>query len=93
MMTSIVKVTHAAIAEGKDPQTEMTKFLLNYRNTTHNSTGKKPSKLMMNRDVKTGVPMFIRPATGETHRAAKSKNEEVRRKYKQYGDKRRRARH
>ena len=79
MMSSIVKVTHAALAEGKDPKTEVIKFLRNYRNTPHSSTGKKPSELMMDRDMRTKVPMIIRAATrrarrGRTPREARPGN-------------------
>ena len=53
MMSSIVKLTHANISEGKDPKEEITKFLLMYRNTPHSSTGQSPASLMMERKIKT----------------------------------------
>ena len=34
-MATLVKVTHAAMAEGKDPRIEVQRRLLNYRNTIH----------------------------------------------------------
>ena len=43
MMGSIVKLTHASLAEGKDPKKEITQWLLNYRNTPHSSSQKTPS--------------------------------------------------
>ena len=49
MMSSIVKLTHASIAENKDPKEEITKFLLAYRNTPHSSTGQPPASLIMER--------------------------------------------
>ena len=48
-MATLVKVTHAAMAEGKDPRIEVQRRLLNYRNTIHPSHGKTPASLMMNR--------------------------------------------
>ena len=65
---------HAAVAMGKDPQTEVQRRLLNYRNTPHPSTGKSPSELIMNRRLKTKVP--ARLATSDTimHQEAKLKD-------------------
>ena len=70
MMASIVKLTHASLAEGKDPKMEITQWLLNYRNTPHPSTRKTPSELMMDRIVRTKVPVYIPTSTShrETHR-------------------------
>ena len=45
-MGVLVKITHAAIAEGLDPRVEVQKRLLNYRNTPHPSMGKSPSQLI-----------------------------------------------
>ena len=45
-MASIVKVTHAAIADGKDPRKEINKFLMIYRATLHSATGKSPSEML-----------------------------------------------
>jgi len=44
MMASIAKLVHASLAEGKDSKTEVQRFLLNYRNTPHPSTGFTPSR-------------------------------------------------
>ena len=82
MMTSVVKVTHAAKIERKDPKTEMTKFLRNYWNTPHSSTGKKPSELVMNKDVRTNVSMLISAVTKKTHREAKENDRDARRRSK-----------
>ena len=71
MMASIVKLVHASLAEGKDPRLEITQGLRKYRNTPHPSTKKTPSELMMNRQVRTKVPMYIPPSTASNHKAAK----------------------
>ena len=56
---SIVKMIHGAIAEKRDPKAEVQKFLTNYRNTPHDTTGKCPSQLLMNRIIRTKVPALI----------------------------------
>ena len=93
MMTSIVKMTHAALAEGKDPKLEISKFLINYRNTPHSSTKKKPSELMMNRNIRTKLPVLIDPPKDATHLAAQDNDRAAKAKHKEYGDKHRRAQH
>jgi hypothetical protein len=93
MMASIVKLTHAALAEKKNPKEEVAKFLINYRNTPHSSTKKKPSELMMNRNVKTKLPVLIRPPRSELHLTAQDNDRAAKAKHKEYGDKHRRARH
>ena len=72
-MRSMVKVTHTAIAEKKDPRREIDRFLMNYRNTPHSTTGKTPSELLMNRIIKTKVPAWIPTAQGKTHEEARNK--------------------
>ena len=90
-MASIVKMTHAAIAEKKDPKEEISKFLLNYRNTPHSSTGEAPSKLMMNRELRTKLPSLHLEASSEVHHRVKQKDREAKLHQKQYADKHRRA--
>ena len=92
-MASIVKLTHAAIAERKDPKTEISKFLLNYRNTPHPSTGVEPSKLMMNRQIRTKLPAVIKTPDTPEHRLVRQKDREMKIKQKTYADKHRRAQH
>ena len=55
MMVSIVKLVHASLAEDKDPKMEIHRFLFNYRNTPHPSTGYTPSRLLMGRVVRTKI--------------------------------------
>ena len=66
-MHSIVKMTHAAITEKRDPRVEINRFLLNYRNTPHATTGKRPTELLMGRKIKTKIPTVITPPTGRSH--------------------------
>ena len=90
-MRSIVKVTHTAIVEKKDPRREINRFLMNYRNTPHSTTGKTPSELLMNRIIKTKVPAWISTAQGKTHKEARNKEKEQKQRQKTYADKHRRA--
>ena len=90
-MASIVKLTHAPIAEQKDPKEEISKFLLNYRNTPHATTGATPSKLMMGRIIRTKLPSLHQVPNTEEHQLVKQKDAEAKRKQKKYADKHRRA--
>ena len=91
-MATLVKVTHAAIAEGKDPRIEVQRRLMNYRNTTHPSTGKTPASLMMNRKIRTKLPAIIKPIKNKVHCEARKKDASTREERKLKLDKRRRAR-
>ena len=90
-MSSIVKITHASIAEGKDPKKEIYTFLMNYRNTPHSSTGQTPASLMMNRGIKTKIPTMIKTPTTPAHKEARQKDAAAKTKQKEYADKHRRA--
>ena len=91
MMSSIVKLVHASLAEKKDPKIEIFRFLLNYRNTPHPSTGFTPSRLLMGRIIKTKIPALILKPTGKEHEEAQENNKEAKKKAKAYADKRRKA--
>ena len=91
MMASIAKLVHASLAEGKDPKVEIQRFLMNYRNTPHPSTGYTPSRLLMGRIIKTKILALIQKVTGSAHVMARKKNKEAKQKAKEYADKRRRA--
>ena len=94
MMSSIVKLTHASISEGKDPKEEITKFLLMYRNTPHSSTGQSPASLMMERKIKTKLPtIIIAPPTSARHQQAMERDTLSKAKLKTYADRHRRAKH
>ena len=90
---SIVKMIHGAIAENKDPKKEVHKFLTNYRNTPHDTTGKCPSQLLMNRTIRTKVPVFIPKPTGKADKEARQADKKQKEKQKNYADKKRRARY
>ena len=91
-MGILVKITHAALAEGLDPKVEVQKRLLNYRNTPHPSTGHSPSQLMMGRLLKTKIPSIIKVPQGKEHREAKEKDQRTKERRKVIFDQRKSAR-
>ena len=76
---------------GKNPKSEIYKFLMNYRNTPHSSTGKTPASLMMNRGIKTKIPTIIPAPTTVAHKEAQQKDAAAKARQKEYADKHRRA--
>ena len=86
-MGVLVKTVHAAIAAGKDVQTEVQRRLLNYRNTPHPSTGKTPSEMIMLRRTKTKIPSIKRTIDSVIHKEAKQKDAETRAARKEMFDK------
>ena len=90
-MSSIVKLVHASLVEKKDLKVEIYRFLLNYRNTPHPSTGFTSSRLLIGRVIKTKIPALILKPSGKEHREVQENNKEARKKAKKYADKRRRA--
>ena len=90
-MATIVKTTHAAMAQKKDPKLEIKRRLLNYRNTPHPSTGKTPSELMMGRVIRTRVPRLIKTPKNQILKEARKKDQETRMIRKEKLDKRKTA--
>ena len=90
-MATLVKTTHAAISENKDPKLEIKRRLLNYRNTPHPSTGKCPSQLMMGRAIRTRIPGMIKSIQAMTLQEARQKDIETRELRKKKYDKRKTA--
>ena len=90
-MGNIVKITHAAINERKDPRKEIVKFLWLYRATPQCTTGKAPSVLLNNRKIRTKIPSMIVKPEGREHDEAREREKEEKRKQKQRADVRRKA--
>ncbi|CAB4026142.1 Transposon Tf2-9 poly [Paramuricea clavata] len=78
-----------AQAEGKEWKPTIPIMLLHYRNTPHRMTGRTPSSLLMNREVKTKLPSFEQQTNDETE--TRKKDEEEKEKSKKYTDKKRKA--
>ena len=91
-MKTLKKLIHASMAEKVHPRDRINQYLMNYRNTRHSTTGEKPSKLMMDREIRTKLPSILKKAPRKgCHKEARDKDEEGRQKQKEYADKRRRA--
>ena len=88
-MSVLVKTVHAAKAQGKDPQVEVRRRVMNYRNTPHKSTSKTPAELIMNRRLRTKIPCLVLSAEGRVHEEAREKDKETRRQRKGVRDSRR----
>ena len=94
MMANLVKITHAAIAEGKEPTESLQSFLREYRSTPHGSTGKSPNQLMFGRDLRSRVPDIknFRLVKMVGDREVRDRDLKQKTLQKSYADKRRRAR-
>ena len=68
-------VIHAASAENTDPMDELNKYVAAYRNTPHMVMGKKPSKLLFNRDVKTKLPRKDSRSSSSHHTNARMRDQ------------------
>jgi hypothetical protein len=86
-MGVLVKTVHTAVAENKDPVVELQRRLLNYCITPHPSTGKMPSELMMGKQIRTKVPMLLKPAQGRIHEEAKMMDRQTRLERKEIKEK------
>ena len=53
---SFLKAMRAAHAEKKNWRSELNKYLLAYRSTAHNTTGKSPAELLYGRNISTKLP-------------------------------------
>ena len=80
-----------AQAEGKDWKLTIPIMLLSYRNTPHRMTGKTPSFLLMNRDIKTKIPSIARQSNQGPDVQKKDKEEKEKEKEKKYTDAKRKA--
>ena len=61
MMGNLVKITHAAVMEGKDPSELLQRFLREYRATSNISTGVALSVLLFGCPLKTRLPANSKP--------------------------------
>ena len=53
------KLLHTAVAEKKDPRSEISKFLLQYRATPHSTTEMSPAEMLCGRKLKTKLPLTV----------------------------------
>ena len=74
-----------AVAEGKDWQSEMYKFLIAYRSTPHEITGESPAKRMFRREIRTKLPEFHEQMC-DTDQTARDRDAELKQRGKDYAD-------
>ena len=87
---SLKKLIRTAKFENKEWRSELLKFLHNYRNSPHSTTGKPPSSLLFNRPVKSYLPSSEKYKPKEDSEIRKLQNEKYE-KVKTYTDNKRKA--
>ena len=76
-MKPLTKAIRSAHTEGKIWAEHLHRFLLNYRNTPHTTTGQAPATLLFNRKVRNKLPQLMPKVSNkqlrETDQKAKAK--------------------
>ena len=86
---TLKKVICCAINEGKPWKNEILKFLLNYRNTPHQTTGKSPAEIVLNYEPRTRLPStrkLSNPTAEQKMKELLAKDAESKQKMKTYAD-------
>ena len=78
-MSVLFKIIHVAMV---DPQVEVKKHLINYRNTPHPSTGKASSELIIGRLLRKKIVKPMTPGKGKLHQKAMLQKRESRKQRK-----------
>ena len=84
---TLKKTIKTARIEKRDWKFEIYKFLLNYRNTPHETTKTTPALLLFNRSTRTKLPQITQK--GHEHYALKRRDREAKEKIKFYADRHR----
>ena len=88
------KAIKTAHAERRPWQQELAKFLLNYRQTPHSTTGLPPAQLLFNRATRGKLPSLSKEfILTDHHNEARENEERKKTKGRNYADTRRRTRH
>lgn len=91
-MKPLMKAIRSSHAEGRDWKKDLYQFMLNYRVTSHCTTGVAPSELLFNRKIKTKLPQVeIGADQPETNLEIKQKDKQAEEKMKEHADRRARA--
>ena len=88
---ALEKTIRIALLEGKNWRSELFVFLMNYRNTSHSSTGVSPASLLMNRHIRTKITCLYLSCPSKLIKIAHSNDNLRKSKAKSYMDKRHRA--
>ncbi len=93
-MKPLGKAIKTAHAERRPWQQELAKFLLNYRQTPHSTTGVPPAQLLFNRATRGKLPSMSKEyKLTDRHNEARENEERKKTKGRNYADTRRRTRH
>ena len=84
----LCKLIHTAVADGKDPRSELNSFLLQYRATPHSTTEMSPAEMLFGRKIKTRLPQHYHHKETPKEQATREVHDNKKRKQKQYFDKR-----
>ena len=88
------KAIKTAHAERRTRQQELAKFLLNYSQTPHSTTGVPPAQLLFNRVTRGKLPSMSKEyKLTDRHNEARENEERKKTKGRNYADTRRRTRH
>ena len=91
-MKPLQKVIITAHADNQNWRKELHSFLLNYRASPHSTTKIPPAEALYNRPICTKLPEPItKPLNSAQHKKLKAADEKVKRKMKEYHDKRTKA--
>ena len=90
-MKPLEKAVRTAVVENKNWKRVINRFLLNYRATPHSTTGKSPAELLFNRKIRTRLPEMSSQETSPSHLALQQKDDDAKKKMKEYADKKSRA--
>ena len=88
-MKPLQKAILTAHADNQNWRKELHSFLLNYRASPHSTTKIPPAEALYNRPIRTKLPEPItKPVNTAQHKKLKVADEKVKRKMKEYHDKR-----
>ena len=88
-MKSLVKAVNAAYHENKDWKREIFKFLLNYRATSHATTGKSSAELLYNLKIQTKLPHVWLENRSPSYQELKERDVRLKKNQKKYADSKR----
>ena len=83
-MKPLVKAVKSAYHENKDWKREIFKFLLNYRATSHATSGMSPAELLYSREIQTKLPHVWLENRSPNHQQLKEREERLKRNQQDY---------
>jgi len=83
---NICKLLHTSVAEGLDPRSQLSSYLLQYRSTPHSTTEKSPFQMLYNRPIRTKLPQIFKHTETSDQKATREKHDSKKYKQKLYFD-------